>query len=102
MIRTFALVLSIGLLSACQSVAESPQQSEGPEVAQRPNIIVILADDMGWGDIGLNGASLMKTPNIDRIGREGVQLTQFYAGANVCTPSRAALLTGRYPIRSGM
>ena len=102
MIRTFALVLSIGLLSECQSVAESPQQSERPEVAQRPNIIVILADDMGWGDIGLNGASLMKTPNIDRIGREGVQLTQFYAGANVCTPSRAALLTGRYPIRSGM
>ena len=66
----------------------------GSAAADQPNIVFILADDMGWGDIGLNGASLMKTPNIDRIGREGVQLTQFYAGANVCTPSRAALLTG--------
>jgi len=67
-----------------------------------PNIVVIMADDMGWGDIGANGASLIKTPNIDRLAAEGISLTSFYAGANVCTPSRAALLTGRYPIRSGM
>ncbi|MEM5516311.1 sulfatase [Henriciella sp. AS95] len=102
MMRPLALVLSVALLSACQSVAAAPEAPSNATEAKQPNIIVILADDMGWGDIGLNGASLMKTPNIDRIGREGVQLTHFYAGANVCTPSRAALLTGRYPIRSGM
>lgn len=70
--------------------------------AQPPNIIIILTDDLGWGDISLNGSRLIKTPNIDRIGQEGIQLTDFYAGSNVCSPSRAALLTGRYPIRSGM
>lgn len=102
MIRILAIALSAALLSACQSVADAPEQPASTTEAKRPNIIVILADDMGWGDIGMNGAGLMKTPNIDRIGREGVQLTHFYAGANVCTPSRAALLTGRYPIRSGM
>jgi len=67
-----------------------------------PNIVVVMADDMGWGDIGANGANLIKTPNIDRLAAQGIRLTSFYAGANVCTPSRAALLTGRYAIRSGM
>jgi uncharacterized sulfatase len=61
-----------------------------------------MADDLGWGDIGANGAELIDTPNIDRLSSEGIRLTSFYAGSNVCTPSRAALLTGRYPIRSGM
>lgn len=77
--------------------------AQAKETEQRPlNIVVILADDMGWGDIGANGATMIKTPNIDRLAAEGIRLTSFYAGANVCTPSRAALLTGRYPIRSGM
>ncbi|PKP81652.1 MAG: hypothetical protein CVT79_09655 [Alphaproteobacteria bacterium HGW-Alphaproteobacteria-18] len=76
---------------------EKPTAHSGP-----PNIIIILTDDLGWGDISLNGSALIKTPNIDRIGQEGIQLTDFYAGSNVCSPSRAALLTGRYPIRSGM
>ena len=67
-----------------------------------PNIVIILADDLGWGDISVNGATLISTPNIDRLAAEGIQLSAFYAGSNVCTPSRAALLTGRYPIRSGM
>jgi uncharacterized sulfatase len=72
------------------------------EAPARPNFVVIMADDLGWGDIGANGADLIDTPHIDRIAAEGIRLTNFYAGANVCTPSRAALLTGRYPIRSGM
>ncbi|MGD2131198.1 MAG: sulfatase [Maricaulaceae bacterium] len=92
----------VALLGACQSAPLDLAGVERSEAGDRPNIVVILADDLGWGDIGLNGSALIATPNIDRIGREGVRLTQFYAGSNVCTPSRAALLTGRYPIRSGM
>lgn len=93
------------LLTACSPVLQTHDKaakSPSHDNPRPPNIIVIMADDLGWGDIGVNGASMIKTPNIDRIAREGIQLTSFYAGANVCTPSRAALLTGRYPIRSGM
>ena len=68
----------------------------------RPNIIFILADDLGYGDIGANGARLIETPALDRMAREGVRLTDFYAPANVCTPSRAGFLTGRHPIRMGL
>jgi len=70
--------------------------------AAKPNIIVILADDLGYGDIGANGARKIRTPHIDAIARRGVRFTQFYASANVCSPSRAGLMTGRYPIRSGL
>ena len=93
------LAALLALVAATFGLAPARAQGE----AQRPpNIIVILADDLGWGDIGANGARLIATPNIDRLAGEGIRLTSFYAGANVCTPSRAALLTGRYPIRSGM
>lgn len=69
---------------------------------RRPNFIVILADDLGYGDVGCDGGRHIRTPNIDRMAAEGVRLTDFYASANVCTPSRAGLLTGRYAIRSGL
>uniref|UniRef100_A0A8D2L0E0 Sulfatase N-terminal domain-containing protein n=1 Tax=Varanus komodoensis TaxID=61221 RepID=A0A8D2L0E0_VARKO len=68
----------------------------------KPNIILMLADDLGIGDIGCYGNNTMKTPNIDQLAKEGVRLTQHIAAASLCTPSRAAFLTGRYPIRSGM
>ncbi|KAM4047501.1 arylsulfatase H-like isoform 1-T6 [Anomaloglossus baeobatrachus] len=69
---------------------------------QKPNILLLLADDLGIGDIGCYGNTTIRTPNIDRLAREGVKLTQHIAAASVCTPSRAAFLTGRYPIRTGM
>lgn len=67
-----------------------------------PNIIVILADDLGYGDLGAFGHPSIRTPALDRLAAEGQKWTSFYAAANVCTPSRAALLTGRWPVRSGM
>lgn len=72
-------------------------QSENP-----PNFIVVFCDDLGYGDIGSFGHPIIRTPNIDRMVVEGQKWTQFYVADPVCTPSRAALLTGRYPIRNGM
>jgi arylsulfatase A len=68
----------------------------------RPNFVFILADDLGYGDLGCYGNTAIRTPNIDRLAAEGIRFTDFYAGGTSCTPSRAAFLTGRYPVRSGL
>jgi arylsulfatase A-like enzyme len=67
-----------------------------------PNIVIIFCDDLGWGDLGCFGNPTIRTPNLDRMAAEGQRWTQFYVAAPVCTPSRAALMTGRLPIRNGM
>ena len=87
--------------------AKAPKTSEGSKLTQpgsndRPNVIVILADDLGYGDIGIHGSKAIKTPNIDQLAVEGVNFTQAYASAAICSPSRAGLLSGRYPLRSGI
>lgn len=68
----------------------------------KPNIIIIFADDLGYGDLSCYGHPTIMTPNLDQMAIEGQKWTNFYVAASVCTPSRAGLLTGRYPIRSGM
>lgn len=69
-------------------------QNEGPQ--KPPNIIFIMADDLGYGDLGVYGQKQIKTPNIDKLAQEGMLFTQFYAGSTVCAPSRSALLTGQH------
>jgi arylsulfatase A len=68
----------------------------------KPNFVIIYADDLGYGDLACYGNPVIRTPHLDRMAAEGMRFTSFYSAAEVCTPSRAALLTGRYPIRSGM
>lgn len=71
------------------------------QAAEKPNIVHIVVDDLGWKDVGFNGCTDIKTPNIDKLAAEGVTLTQFYVQP-MCTPTRAALMTGRYPFRYGL
>ncbi len=70
--------------------------------AQKPNFVVIFADDLGYGDLGVYGSETIRTPNLDRMAAEGMRFTDFYASAPFCSPSRASLLTGRYPVRAGV
>ena len=78
------------------SIAASAQARELPE---RPNVVFILCDNLGYGDVGCYGSTLHRTPNVDRLADEGMKLTDFYVASGVCTPSRAAIMTGCYPRR---
>lgn len=70
--------------------------------SNKPNVVIILADDLGYGDLGIYGHPVVKTPNIDKLAQEGVRFTQYYAPAPLCSPSRAGLLTGRTPFRTNI
>lgn len=91
--RLVPVVLALAL--ACAVVSAQPQST----TPQRPNVVLIITDDVGHGDIGSYGAPDIKTPHVDRLAKEGVRLTDFYANAPVCTPTRAGLITGRYQQR---
>ncbi len=98
LVISLTIVLA-GLCATCRY--ESDQRPPG-EVVRPPNFIVILCDDLGYGDLGVFGHPTIRTPRLDRLAQEGQKWTSFYTGSSVCTPSRAALLTGRLPIRTGM
>lgn len=83
------LIICLLLVISFRIQAQSPK-------AVRPNIIFILADDLGFGDVGINGQNLIKTPALDRMAAEGIQFRQFYAGTCVCAPSRSSLMTGQH------
>ncbi|MBW6535631.1 MAG: sulfatase [Mariniphaga sp.] len=91
-------LLSFGFAGQQNAVAAETEN----ENASKPNFIVIFADDLGYGDLGIFGHPTIKTPHLDKMAAEGQKWTSFYVAAPVCTPSRAGLLTGRLPIRSGM
>jgi arylsulfatase A-like enzyme len=86
------------VLFACSSVVAWAQPATAADAAsaERPNIVFILADDLGWGELGCYGQEKIPTPNIDRLAAEGMQFTHHYSGAPVCAPSRCVLLTGRH------
>lgn len=83
--RRLILVSLLLLLIALSATAQN-----------KPNVIYVMADDLGYGDLGVYGQKLIQTPNIDRMAREGLRFTQMYAGSTVCAPSRAVLMTGKH------
>lgn len=91
--RTLALLVLIGLAIG------APATSMAAETAPRTNVVLILVDDLGWRDLGCQGSTYYRTPHIDRLAEEGMRFTDGYAACNVCSPTRAALLTGKYPAR---
>jgi arylsulfatase A-like enzyme len=89
---------------ACVAIAGLLAWKEKPipvkhQAANRPNIIIILTDDMGFSDVGCFGGNFVPTPNIDRIAKNGRKFTQYYSAAPICSPSRAGMLTGMNPAR---
>lgn len=79
----------------CVSLALSTASADTP----KPNVIVILVDDLGWADLSYSGSTFYETPNIDRLAQRGVRFTDAYAACPVCSPSRAAIMTGKHPAR---
>ena len=82
--------VTIAVTAACVASADS-----------RPNVVVFVADDLGWADVGFHGGDRIETPSLDRLAREGVELHRFYT-TPICSPTRAALMTGRDPMRLGV
>lgn len=103
MIRYFTTIASLVFLlvhTACNSDRKSTGDSD--KKMNSPNIILIMADDLGWGDVGFNGNELIKTPALDEMAKEGMVFSRFYAAAPVCSPTRGSCLTGRHPFRYGV
>lgn len=94
-LRTF-MALALGSISLTPSVFAADSQ------APKPNVIIIFADDMGYGDMSNNGHPTLRTPNLDEMAAEGQKWTNFYVAAPVCSPSRAGLMLGKYPVRAGL
>src|ERR1044072_9431206 len=95
--RTQALSLFVGI--AVSVFAVSLPAFGAAAKAERPNIVLIYADDLGYGDVSCYGATKIETPNVDRVAREGLRFTDGHSASATCTPSRYALLTGEYPWR---
>lgn len=90
---SLALLLALGTTAPAQDDAAKPQ---------RPNVILIMADDLGWADLGCQGHPDLKTPHLDAMAADGIRFTRFHAAAPVCSPTRASCLTGRHPYRAGI
>jgi arylsulfatase A len=96
--KTFAFILSL-LMTTVLFAAETVDQLAQKK---RPNMMVVLCDDLGYGDLACYGHPIIKSPQIDRFAKEGLKLTSCYAAHPNCSPSRAGLMTGRTPFRVGV
>lgn len=98
--------LATGVMLFCcvdlHGQTSAPANATEPRVNSRPNIVLIMSDDQGWGDVAYNGNPIVQTPNLDAMAREALRLDRFYAAAPVCSPTRASCLTGRHPYRYGV
>lgn len=109
-IQFLAALLIFGcLFASCTEVESTPEQAAvadpAPAITEfpsRPNIILLMSDDQGWGDTGYNGHPVIQTPNLDRMAAAGMTFSRFYAAAPVCSPTRASVITGRHPKRMGI
>lgn len=90
-LATVVVILSSGMLSLFAETAATP-----------PNVILVMCDDLGWGDVGFNGGKIIKTPHLDEMARASLKLNRFYAAAPVCSPTRGSVVTGRHPFRYGI
>src|SRR5690349_9485241 len=92
----------VALVFICLLRVSAPPRETSLAAAEKPNIVLILADDLGYADVGVYGAKGFSTPNIDRLAKEGIRFTDFHVAQAVCSASRAALMTGCYPNRVGI
>jgi len=96
------LVASLGLMVACQPRDAEEVAEESVTENQRPNVIVVVVDDLRWDELGIAGHPFLGTPNIDRLARDGAWLTNAFHAVPLCSPNRASILTGQYPSRHGI
>jgi arylsulfatase A-like enzyme len=94
--RAAAFLVTVTLLAAAPAVTAQSTNRTLPPAPRRPNIIFILADDLGYGDLGCYGQTRIKTPNLDQLAAAGIRFTDFYAGSTVCSPSRATFMLGKH------
>jgi len=99
MTRSLAIRLLAAALLALP--AASPSSSPAAELARKPNLVILLADDLGYADLGFQGCKDIPTPNLDALAKSGVRCTNGYVSGPYCSPTRAGLLTGRYQTRFG-
>ena len=101
-LKQCALAVGVSLLGhSAIATDESVTSNSTDSKTDKPNIVLVMADDQGWGQVGYNGHPLLKTPNLDAMAESGIRFNRFYAAGPVCSPTRAEFLTGRYHPRSG-
>ena len=84
------------IIAGCVAISSLAKVATGAKAENRPNIVFILADDLGYGDLGCYGQKKIKTPRLDQMAEEGIRFTSHYSGFTVCSPSRCALMTGKH------
>ena len=104
MAQNFSRVLACcgALLCALTAACQALGNETSPDTPDRPNIILMMADDLGWGDTGYNGNPTLRTPSLDDMAKSGLVFERFYSAAPVCSPTRASVLTGRHPFRASV